>query len=82
VTKSTVRGSEGRSCHTEQPWAARRSTGARACTWDCWVAQGLLALAFGMAGAMKTFTPIAELATSLPWVLDVPAALVRFIDPQ
>jgi putative oxidoreductase len=47
-----------------------------------WVAQGLLALAFGMAGAMTTFTPIAELATSLPWALDVPAALVRFIDPQ
>jgi putative oxidoreductase len=44
-----------------------------------WVAQGLLALMFGMAGVMKTFTPIAELATSLPWVLDVPAALVRFI---
>jgi hypothetical protein len=42
----------------------------------------LLARAFGIAGAMKTFTPIAQLATSLPWVLDVPAALVRFIDPQ
>ena len=44
-----------------------------------WVVQGLLAVAFGMAGAMKTFTPLPELAASLPWVLDVPAALVRFI---
>lgn len=44
-----------------------------------WVAQVLLAVAFGMAGAMKAFTPIGELAGSLPWVSEVPAALVRFI---
>jgi hypothetical protein len=44
-----------------------------------WVTQGLLAVAFGMAGAMKAFTPIGELAGSLPWVADVPAALVRII---
>jgi len=28
---------------------------------------------------MKTMTPIAELATKLPWAAEVPAALVRFI---
>jgi predicted tellurium resistance membrane protein TerC len=44
-----------------------------------WVAQGLLALAFGMAGAMKAATPIDELAKSLPWVTDTPVGLVRFI---
>jgi len=44
-----------------------------------WVAQVLLALVFGMAGAMKTVTPIDELAKSLPWVTDTPVALVRFI---
>jgi hypothetical protein len=44
-----------------------------------WVVQGLLAAAFGMAGAMKAFTPIPELAASLPWAAEVPAALVRFI---
>lgn len=44
-----------------------------------WVAQVLLALAFGMAGVMKSFTPLAELATKLPWVASSPAALVRFI---
>lgn len=44
-----------------------------------WVAQGLLAVGFGMAGAMKAFTPIPELAQSLPWAAEVPAALVRFI---
>lgn len=43
-----------------------------------WVAQVLLALAFGMAGAMKTFTPLAELATKLAWVSSA-GALVRFI---
>ena len=44
-----------------------------------WVAQGLLAVAFGMAGAMKATTPLDELAKSLVWVTDVPGGLVRFI---
>ncbi len=44
-----------------------------------WVAQGLLAVMFLMAGAMKSTQPIEALAASLPWVTEVPAALVRFI---
>ena len=44
-----------------------------------WVVQALLAVAFGMAGVMKLFTPIHELATNLPWAADVPEGLVRFI---
>lgn len=43
-----------------------------------WTAQVLLALGFGAAGAMKTFTPIDELARTLPWVSDLPE-LARFI---
>lgn len=43
-----------------------------------WVVQVLLALAFGMAGAMKAMTPIDELATKLPWVTSAPG-LARFI---
>lgn len=43
-----------------------------------WVAQGLLAAMFLMAGFMKTTTPIAELGATLPWVNDFPY-LVRFI---
>lgn len=43
-----------------------------------WIVQGLLALAFGMAGTMKLLTPISELAEAMPWVADAPA-LVRFI---
>lgn len=43
-----------------------------------WVVQVLLALAFGMAGAMKAMTPIDELATKMPWVTSAPG-LVRFI---
>jgi uncharacterized membrane protein YphA (DoxX/SURF4 family) len=44
-----------------------------------WVAQVLLAILFGMAGVMKTFTPLNELAQKLPWVAESSAALVRFI---
>lgn len=43
------------------------------------VVQGLLAVAFGMAGATKLGTPISELAKGMPWVTDAPAALVRFV---
>jgi putative oxidoreductase len=52
---------------------------SRALNVSLWIVQGLLALAFALAGIMKTSTPIAELATRLPWTADVPAALVRFI---
>lgn len=44
-----------------------------------WVAQGALALAFGMAGLMKLTTPIDELIAAMGWVAAVPEALVRFI---
>jgi uncharacterized membrane protein YphA (DoxX/SURF4 family) len=44
-----------------------------------WVVQGLLASMFIMAGGMKSTQPVEQLATSLPWVSQVPVALVRFI---
>ncbi len=44
-----------------------------------WVAQGVLALAFLAAGAMKLALPLADLQASLPWAADVPGALVRLI---
>ncbi|MGH9366211.1 MAG: DoxX family protein [Thermoanaerobaculia bacterium] len=44
-----------------------------------WIAQVLLALAFGMSGWMKAATPIPELTAKVAWVADVPAPLVRFI---
>ncbi len=44
-----------------------------------WVVQVLLATMFGFAGATKTFTPIADLVTPMPWVAHVPELLVRFI---
>jgi len=43
-----------------------------------WIAQLLLAVAFGMAGSMKTFTPIEALAQQMPWVARMPE-LIRFI---
>jgi len=42
-----------------------------------WIVQSLLAAAFLLAGFMKTFTPVPELAAQMPWVADVPAWMPR-----
>jgi putative oxidoreductase len=44
-----------------------------------WVAQVLLAAAFGAAGTMKLTQPAANLAAMMPWTAAVPLKLVRFI---
>lgn len=44
-----------------------------------WIAQGLLALAFLLAGSMKAFLPLATLKKNMAWTNNVPAAFVRFI---
>lgn len=44
-----------------------------------WTAQILLALAFGMAGFLKTVTPIADLGVMMNWVNVTPEWLVRLI---
>ncbi|QOD62159.1 DoxX family protein [Polaribacter haliotis] len=44
-----------------------------------WIAQGLLALMFIMAGLTKATQPIEALADSLPWVTSTSTGLVRFI---
>jgi putative oxidoreductase len=52
---------------------------SKALNISLWTAQGLLAVMFGMIGAMKTFSPIDELAAAgMTWAADVPA-LARFI---
>ena len=43
-----------------------------------WIAQVLLALVFGFAGAMKVFSPIEELAKNAAWIRDS-EFLIRFI---
>jgi putative oxidoreductase len=53
-------------------------TPARGLTIALWIAQILLALVFGFAGAMKIFTPIAELAKNAAWIKDS-EFLIRFI---
>lgn len=45
-----------------------------------WVGQVLVAAAFGMAGIMKTVTPIEELVQKMPWFVPVPW-LPRVIGP-
>ena len=44
-----------------------------------WVAQVLLAFAFGAAGVMKLFMPIADISAQLAWAAASPEWLVRFI---
>jgi putative oxidoreductase len=44
-----------------------------------WIAQGLLALFFVMAGIAHGLLPIAQVAKSAPWTADLPVGLVRFI---
>lgn len=44
-----------------------------------WIAQILLLVAFGAAGAMRLFVPLPQLAATTPWAADVPALLLRFI---
>jgi len=44
-----------------------------------WIVQGLLALAFLLAGFMKTFMPVETLKKNMAWVRVVPAPFVRFI---
>ncbi len=57
------------------------SSGVRRNGWSIglWVAQVLLALAFGAAGVMKLTTPLADLGAMMNWVTVSPEALVRFI---
>ncbi|MFC4455172.1 DoxX family protein [Deinococcus sonorensis] len=52
---------------------------SRALHLTLWILQALLAAAFLMTGLMKLAMPLTQVAQSLPWVNDVPAALVRFI---
>jgi uncharacterized membrane protein len=54
-------------------------SGSRALRAALWLVQGVLALAFGFAGNIKALTPLSDAAKIIPWVSDVPAALVRFI---
>ncbi|HEV2460674.1 MAG TPA: DoxX family protein [Ktedonobacterales bacterium] len=44
-----------------------------------WIVQGLLALAYLMAGGMKASRPIAALSKSMAWVRSVPPGFVRSI---
>ena len=44
-----------------------------------WYIQIILAAMFLLAGGMKTFAPIDQLAQQMPWAGAVPAGLVRFI---
>ena len=58
------------------------TSGAAGRNWwtiGLWAAQVLLALAYGAAGVMKVFTPVADLGTVMNWVTVTPEWLVRFI---
>jgi putative oxidoreductase len=61
--------------------AARLETKTPSKGWHIglWVAQGLLAVGFGMSGLMKLTTPYADLAQKMAWAQHTPEALVKFI---
>ena len=44
-----------------------------------WIVQGLLALAFLLAGFVKTFMPLERLKQTMAWINNAPPGLVRFI---
>jgi DoxX-like family len=44
-----------------------------------WIVQAVLAMAFGLAGVVKTTQPREKLAKSLPWVQDVSGGTLRLI---
>ena len=44
-----------------------------------WIVQGLLALAFLLAGVMKAFPPLATVKKNFAWANEWPAGFVRFI---
>jgi putative oxidoreductase len=44
-----------------------------------WIAQGLLAVAFLMAGSMKLFTPLDQLANMMPWVRGAMGSYAKLI---
>ena len=52
---------------------------SKAMNISLWVAQVLLAGVFIMSGFMKVAQPIEQLSQMLPWAVQVPATLVRFI---
>lgn len=52
---------------------------SRALHIGLWVAQGLLAAAFLMAGGMKATAPLEQLQAQMPWVSGAMGGLVRFI---
>jgi putative oxidoreductase len=44
-----------------------------------WIVQGLVALAFLIAGSIKAFAPLPTVKKNMPFANHVPAGLVRFI---
>lgn len=44
-----------------------------------WIVQGLLALAFLLAGSMKAFAPLNTVRKNMSWANDVAVPFVRFI---
>jgi len=58
---------------------SREATTPKVATFSLWLVQVLLAVAFGMAGIMKSTMPIAQLSQKLAWTGALPPVLVRFI---
>lgn len=56
-----------------------QTSAPKALNTGLWIAQGLLAVAFVMAGGMKLAVPIEALQAQMPWVSGALGGAVRFI---
>ena len=58
---------------------AQTTQPSKALNITLWIAQVLLGGMFLMSGFMKLSSPMADMATSMPWTTALPEAMVRFI---
>lgn len=54
-------------------------TASKGMRFGLWFSQLLLALVYVPAGLMKLTSPVAQVATQIPWAADVPELFLRFI---
>ncbi|MDO6385396.1 DoxX family protein [Uliginosibacterium sp. 31-12] len=54
-------------------------TASKGMRFGLWFSQLLLALVYVPAGLMKLSSPVAQVATQIPWAADVPEMFLRFI---
>lgn len=65
--------------HNQKERKMTNQKSSKAINITLWIAQGIVAVMFGMAGIMKATQPLEMLTESLPWASAVPLELIRLI---